>query len=97
MNDSAAAAKFVDTKMLALQSTAQSPSRGNDADAVMPFTGTITKSNGKFTLQESTVGATYILDDQKAARKYEGKKVLVTGTLDGKSKLIHVQKIEELA
>ncbi len=38
-----------------------------------------------------------MLDDQKTAKKYEGKKVLVTGTFDADKKMIHVQKIEELA
>ena len=64
---------------------------------VKTFTGTIAKSRGNFVLQESTVGGTYGLDDQKTASNYEGKKVVVTGTYDADSKMIHVQKIEELA
>jgi hypothetical protein len=66
-------------------------------DEVKTFTGTIAKSHGNFVLQESTVGGTYGLDDQKTASNYEGKKVVVTGTYDSDSKMIHIQKIEELA
>jgi len=76
---------------------AQDNSQRNDQNDVKTFTGTISKSNGNFVLEESTVGGTYGLDDQKTASNYEGKKVVVTGTYDSDSKTIHVQKIEELA
>jgi len=96
-NGSSATPSFSDTKMVVVSSAAQDPSQGSDQTDLKTFTGTIAKSNGKFTLQESTVGATYVLDDQKTAKKYEGKKVLVTGTFDADKKMIHAQKIEELA
>jgi hypothetical protein len=35
----------------------------------------------------------YVLSDQKAADKYAGKKVTVTGTLDEKTKTIQAQSI----
>jgi len=79
------------------QPTAQDNSQRNDQNDVKTFTGTIAKSNGNYVLEESTVGGTYVLDDQKTASNYEGKKVVVTGTYDADSKTIHVQKIEELA
>jgi len=79
------------------QPTAQDNSQRNDQNDVKTFTGTISKSNGNYVLEESTVGGTYGLDDQKTASNYEGKKVVVTGTYDSDSKTIHVQKIEELA
>ena len=37
------------------------------------------------------------LDDQKAAKKYDGKAVIVTGSLDTATTTIHVQKIEAAA
>jgi hypothetical protein len=40
------------------------------------------------------MSSSYYLDHTKAARKYEGKDVLVTGTLDAANNTIHVQKIE---
>jgi hypothetical protein len=51
-------------------------------------------------LEESSDGGsygTYVLDDQAAAKKYEGQRVVVTGTLDAPNKTIHVQKIEAVA
>lgn len=82
---------------LSFQAAGQDNSQRNDQNDVKTFTGTISKSNGNFVLEESTVGGTYQLDDQKTASNYEGKKVVVTGTYDSDSKTIHVQKIEELA
>jgi len=35
----------------------------------------------------------YTLSDQKTPEKFAGKKVLVTGTLDAKTKTIHVDSI----
>jgi Protein of unknown function (DUF5818) len=79
------------------QPVAQEKSQRSDQNDVKTFTGTISKSNGNYVLEESTAGGTYGLDDQKTASNYEGKKVVVTGTYDSDSKTIHVQKIEELA
>jgi len=39
----------------------------------------------------------HFLDDQDNAKKYEGKQVKVTGTLEVASNTIHVTKIEEAA
>ncbi len=77
--------------------SSQAEQEREQQNEVKTFTGTIAKSHGNFVLQESTVGGTYGLDDQKTASNYEGKKVVVTGTYDSDSKMIHVQKIEELA
>lgn len=61
------------------------------------FTGKITKANGKYVLQDATGGTPYQLDDQTNAKKYSGKSVLVTGTLDASTNTIRVQKIEASA
>jgi Protein of unknown function (DUF5818) len=89
--------KIVISQNPSSQSETQDNSQRNDQNDIKTFTGTISKSNGNFVLEESTVGGTYGLDDQKTASNYEGKKVVVTGTYDSDSKTIHVQKIEELA
>ena len=39
---------------------------------------------------------TYHLDDQAKAKKYEGKKVRVTGTLDTQSNTIQISEIEPI-
>ena len=64
------------------------------------FKGKISKIGGRFVLEESSDGGsygTYLLDDQTTARKYEGQKVLVTGTLDAPHKTIHLRKVEAVA
>jgi Protein of unknown function (DUF5818) len=66
------------------------------------FQGKIMKlGNGKYAL---VTGQTpqgqmsgHFLDDQDTAKKYEGKQVTVTGTLEVASNTIHVTKIEEAA
>jgi hypothetical protein len=72
----------------------------DEKSQVKEFKGKISKSDGRFVLEESSNGGdygTYLLDDQAAAKKYEGQRVMVTGTLDAPHKTIHVQKIEAVA
>jgi len=67
---------------------------------VKEFKGKILKSHDRFVLEESSNGGnygTYLLDDQAAAKKYEGQRVVVTGTLDAPHNTIHVRKIEAVA
>src|SRR5262249_8480098 len=54
------------------------------------FVGTVTKSGDKYVLQDAS-GTTYNIDNQDAAKKFEGKKVKIQGTLDPDGKTIHVQ------
>lgn len=56
------------------------------------FAGTIEKRGDTYVLEDSS-GATFGLDDQESARAYAGKVVKVTGQLDVKSKVIHVESI----
>jgi hypothetical protein len=62
-------------------------------NAAQTFAGTILKTGAKYVLKTAEK-ITYDLDDQERARKYEGKKVQVTGILDESSKLIHVQDMK---
>jgi hypothetical protein len=68
-----------------------------DPSNAQMFSGKITKSNGKYLLKDSSGKMAYMLDDQKAAKDYEGKVVMITGTLDETNNVIHVQKIEAAA
>jgi len=61
------------------------------------FSGKITKSNGKYVLEDLASKTPFALDDQKTAKKYDGKSVIVTGSLDTSTNTIHVQKIEAAA
>lgn len=63
------------------------------------FTGKILKlQDGKYVLVtgQTTDGhlSGHFLDNQDEAKKYEGKQVKVTGTLEAESNMIHVTKIE---
>jgi hypothetical protein len=60
------------------------------------YTGTILKSGGNFVLSESGTESMYLLDNHDMARPYEGKKVKITGTIDGASNLIHIETIQEI-
>jgi hypothetical protein len=57
------------------------------------FTGTVVKIGDKYVLR-TTDNMTYQLDDPDKAKEFEGKQVKVTGSLEAKSKLIHIQNVE---
>ena len=79
---------------LLLPQEAQEPTQAADESGVKSYPGKITKGNGQYMLQDPVSSNAYLLDDQKAARKYDGKMVLVTGVLDKKSNTIHVKRIQ---
>jgi uncharacterized protein YdeI (BOF family) len=72
-----------------------SPQPGNTADQPQKFVGTIVSMNGeRFVLRDDANDVWYHLDNQQEAGKYLGKKVEVTGTLEGRSDEILVQSIQ---
>lgn len=67
----------------------------DDQSNLNSFSGKVTKGeNGKFMLLDVTKASSYTLDDQKLAKKFAGKNVVVTGTLDQNNNTIRVKKIE---
>ena len=67
---------------------------GQQEGQAQTFAGTVEKqSDGSYALNVG--GSAYKLDDQQQAAQFDGKAVKVTGTYDGSTKTIHVQKIEE--
>ena len=67
-----------------------------DEPNVNTFTGKIVSQNGvRYILRDETNDVWYHLDDQQQAGKFFGKSVVVTGTLDGRSDMIHIQNISE--
>ncbi|HUO35366.1 MAG TPA: DUF5818 domain-containing protein [Candidatus Acidoferrum sp.] len=60
---------------------------------VCPFTGTISKKEGKFYLEDHSHRQTYLLDDSWLARRHVGVNVLVHGTLNQEKNLIRVRSI----
>lgn len=55
------------------------------------------KMGSKFILADEKKKVVYQLDDQKTPEQYAGQMVKVTGTLDSKTKTIHVKSIEPTA
>jgi len=79
----------------AKSATAQSHTSG--PASVNTLAGKIERKDGRYVLLESASKAPYVLDDQKEAKRYAGRVVFVTGTVDMAAKTIHVQKIEVAA
>jgi hypothetical protein len=75
----------------------QTPPQEKKNEDLRTYSGKISNSNGKYVLEGASPRGPYLLDDQKSAKKYEGKNVLVTGVLDQSSNTIHVQKMQEAA
>jgi outer membrane biosynthesis protein TonB len=70
------------------------PAPNSQAESAQPtgvqnFSGTIVKSGDRYMLKDEASGQTYDIDHQDEVQKYEGKRVKVHGTLDGK--MIHLQ------
>lgn len=51
-------------------------------------------SKGKYVLEDAASNTSYVLDNQKKAKQFDGKAVMITGTLDTNKNTIHVRKIE---
>ena len=61
---------------------------------VRTLAGKISHKAGKFIFKDDHRGVVYSLDDQKEARNFSGRAVLITGTIDSKAHVLHVHKIE---
>lgn len=67
-----------------------------DEPNVNTFTGKIVSQNGvRYILRDEANDVWYHLDDQQQAGKFFGKSVVITGTLDGRSDMIHIRNIAE--
>ncbi len=98
-----AAAVCTSTAVLPAQTQEAPPSQQGQQQEAQPqvktYAGKIMKlQNGNYALitGQSAQGqaAGHFLDNQDEAKKYEGKQVTVTGTLEVASNTIHVTKIE---
>jgi len=66
----------------------------NQTSNSQTFVGKITRASGKYVLKDDATQATYALDDQSQAKKFEGKSVKVSGKLDAQTNTIQVAAIE---
>ena len=76
------------------QPSQASPTSSDSTSQGQAFTGTIVKGSDGFMLQDDTNKTSYKLDDAKMAKKFNGKSVRVTGTLDSTSNTIHVTNVQ---
>jgi Ni/Co efflux regulator RcnB len=73
-----------------LQSTAQQQDQQN----VRTFAGKISQKNSRFFLEEAIHRTPYLLADTWNVKRFLGKKVRVTGTLDQDHNILHVKSID---
>ena len=85
----------------AQQDEQQQPAQSQAAQATAPsaqqvqaFTGKIVKTSNGLVLQDQATNTAYKLDNQSQVRKFSGKNVRVSGTLDSTTNTIHVSNIE---
>ncbi|HSS98702.1 MAG TPA: DUF5818 domain-containing protein [Terriglobales bacterium] len=71
-----------------------SPTSSDSMTQGQAFTGTIVKGSDGYMLQDDTNKTSYKLDNAKIAKKFNGKNVKVTGTLDSTSNTIHVSDVQ---
>jgi hypothetical protein len=74
------------------QNQGQQKQQKQDQAQTGTFAGTVAKQGDQYVLHDSS-GETFALDDAERVRPYEGKTVKVTGQLDQRSKVIHVESI----
>lgn len=60
---------------------------------VRTLSGRISHAHGEFVFREARRGTVYTLDDQQQAKRFSGRKVQITGTVDSKTNVVHVHKI----
>ncbi|HEY1806369.1 MAG TPA: DUF5818 domain-containing protein [Terracidiphilus sp.] len=76
------------------QAQAPQPPDQNQNQAAT-FAGTVVKDGEQYDLRDSS-GETFKLDATAQAKPYAGKTVKVTGQLDVKAKVIHIETIESV-
>jgi Protein of unknown function (DUF5818) len=60
------------------------------------YQGYIHNVGGQYVLTNPATNMLYKLDNQKEARAYAGRKVIVHGKLDPRTSVIHIQRIETM-
>ena len=61
---------------------------------VRTLAGKISRKGGRFVFREDHRGLVYLLDNQWAAKKFSGKSILLTGTVDVRTNTVRIHKIE---
>lgn len=72
----------------------QSTVQQQDQQNVRTFAGKISQKNSRFFLEEEIHRTPYLLADTWNVKRFLGKKVRVTGTLDQDHNILHVKSID---
>jgi Protein of unknown function (DUF5818) len=72
--------------------SAPAPDTSADTQTQKSFSGTVMKVEKRYVLK--TDSATYQLDDQTKAKRFSGKQVTVSGTLDQSTSMIRISDIQ---
>jgi hypothetical protein len=71
----------------------QPAARGRHAEPLQAYSGWIVREDGYYVLINTNSRLTYRLDNQRKAKRFAGRDVIVIGTLDTVRNVIHVSEI----
>ena len=72
---------------------AQKPQQNLEQQDTQSYAGKVSERHGKFYLEEARSKTSYQLQGTWSAKRYLGKKVRITGTLDTETNVLHVVTI----
>ena len=72
---------------------AQKPQQNLEQQDTQSYAGKVSESHSKFYLEEARSKTSYQLEGTWSAKRYLGKKVRITGTLDTETNVLHVVTI----
>ena len=90
-----AGSPFIAAGMALAQEKTEPQQPDQNQSPAATFAGTVVKDGEQYDLRDSS-GETFKLDASAQAKPYAGKTVKVTGQLDVKAKVIHIETIESV-
>ena len=72
---------------------AQKPQQNLQQQETQSYAGKVSEKHSKFYLEEARSKTTYQLEGTWSAKRYLGKKVRITGSLDAETNVLHVVTI----
>jgi hypothetical protein len=72
------------------------PKEQSEEKSLQTIAGVITKSDGQYRLRVSSEVA-FVLDGQNMAESYEGRRVVITGSIDTQTKKLHIASVAPIS
>jgi hypothetical protein len=72
---------------------AQKPQQNLQQQETQSYAGKVSEKHGKYYLEEARTKTAYQLEGTWSAKRYLGKKVRITGSLDAETNVLHVVTI----